>query len=137
MDAGVWIALIISAVAAFYTYRQAQKADQALAQGYQLAQSNAVMHFADRFFDLMKESKGDIAQTIIDDQKWANQFWSLHATEFYFFHHNWLPTFMYSLWMVDLAGMYAGPNGEAVRKLHKTYLEIYALNYRRPRKTGG
>lgn len=36
---------------------------------------------------------------------------------------------MYSLWMVDLAGMYVGPNGEAVRKLHKDYLEIYALNY--------
>ena len=126
---GIWIALFISAVAAFYTYRQAQKADQALAQGNQLAQSNAVMHFTDRFFDLLKDSGNNVGQKIINNEAWAYQFWSLHATEFYFFHHNWIPTFMYSLWMVGLAELYSEENGEKIRQSHEKYLRVYSLNY--------
>jgi hypothetical protein len=58
---------------------------------------------------------------------WAYQYWSLQATEFYFFDNNWLPQFMYELWMVELVHTYrAYPPS---RPSHQRYVTRYALSY--------
>lgn len=36
---------------------------------------------------------------------------------------------MYSLWMVDLAKMYASNDGEEIWKSHSEYLSIYSSHY--------
>lgn len=61
------------------------------------------------------------------DNNWAYQFWSLHASEFYFFHQNWLPFFMYRLWMVELASVYVLDKDSWVS--HEKYLTNYSSNY--------
>ena len=60
--------------------------------------------------------------------KWEYQFWSLLATEFYFFDNSWIPDFMYQLWMVELASMY---HSAQVRESHRSYLRHYSGNYGR------
>jgi hypothetical protein len=92
------------------------------------------MHFTDRFFELLKvgnvdETEASLHRKILNDSAWAYQFWSLHATEFYFFHNGVLPDFMYSLWMVDLAKMYASDDGEKIWKSHSEYLSTYSSHY--------
>ena len=111
-----------------YTRSQVEQAMEALHQNERLAFSTTVMHFTDRFFDLAKD--GEPSQKIISDEAWAYQFWSLQATEFYFFHHNMLPVFLYALWMIELAHMYRGANGAMIRESHVQYLKVYSLNYR-------
>ncbi len=108
---------------------QAERAAESLLLEHQLARGNATMYFTGRFFDLLKEGKGADLQALLNDPNWAYQFWSLQATEFYFFQHSILPLFMYALWMIDLAKVYAGPNGEAVYQLHTKYLQTYSFNY--------
>ena len=119
-------ALVVSIVTAFYTGRQARKASEALLLEQRLAHGNSVMHFSDRFFELLKSGQ-PVKQ--IGKPDWAYQFWSLHATEFYFFHHSMLPSFMYSLWMMDLAELYSGTDGQRVRESHVQYLKEYSFHY--------
>ena len=95
----------------------------------QLARGNAVIHFTSRFFDLLRGSMAKELLEMLSDENWAYQFWSLHSTEFFFFQHGILPTFMYSLWMIDLSKVYSSPNGDAIRKSHVKYLQAYSFNY--------
>lgn len=88
-------------------------------------QSEAIMHFTDRFFTLL--GQGEPREKIGRSDSYSYLFWSLQATEFYFFHSGLLPEFMYTLWMIDLANLYAEV-GE-IRQSHITYLQSYAFNY--------
>lgn len=88
----------------------------------QVGQSEAVIHFTGRFFDLMCDGPK------FGDQAWEYQFWSLHAAEFYFFDNTWIPSFMYQLWMVELTSLYAD---DRVRESHNDYLQCYSGNYAR------
>lgn len=114
-------ALIVSRKSANETKRQADKAEEANQYARMLGQSEAVIHFTSRFFDLMK-GKPDFR-----DEEWVYQLWSLHATEFYFFHHDLLPDFMYRLWMIELGSMYVDyPDSWPS---HEKYLNNYSSNY--------
>lgn len=108
---------------------QAERTAESILLDQQLARGNAVTYFTGRFFDLLKDGKGAELQEIINDPNWAYHFWSLQATEFYFFQHGMLPLFMYGLWMIDLAKVYSDPNGEAIYRLHTKYLQTYSFNY--------
>jgi hypothetical protein len=119
-------ALLVAGFAAFSTRTQAMRATEALAFQQQIARGDSIMHFTDRFFDLLKS--GEPIKKIVDSD-WAYQFWSLHAAEFYFFHHGLLPSFMYSLWMIDLADLYGGIEGRRVRESHMQYLKEYVYHY--------
>ena len=103
------------------TFSQAERAAEANFQARQIGQSEAVIHFTGRFFDLMKEGSR------FTDRHWAYQYWSLQATEFYFFHNDWIPLFMYRLWMVELASMYS--DSEDAWQPHERYLNFYSSNY--------
>lgn len=119
--------LVLSGVAIMIAWRQARQANQ-LTQ--QVARGETISHFTDRFFDLLKDVKHpSLQQQLLNESGWAHQFWSLHATEFYFFHHGILPRFMYALWMVYLAELYSGPDGARIWDAHKTYLDTYSLDY--------
>lgn len=123
------IALIAagSAVAsAVFTGYQARRATDALKFSQQVERGGAVIHFTDRFFELTKAGP---PEQLIDDPAWAYQYWSLLATEFYFFHSGILPTFLYSLWMADLAALFSGPAGEAAIESQRTYMKRYVFNY--------
>jgi hypothetical protein len=119
-------ALLLSAAGILFSGVQTMKAAETLQLTQQLERGNAVIHFTSRFFDLVKDGTPEIEMA---DSQWATRFWGLHATEFYFFHHSILPTFMYSLWMIDLAHLYSGPTGEKVRESHEQYLRTYSFNY--------
>jgi len=119
-------ALLISSVAVFFNALQTKRLTEANLMGQQFARSDAVIHFTSRFFDLIKDGEppGSFA-----DPNWAYQFWSLQATEFYFFHHGMLPVFMYELWMIELARLYTGPGGHQIRQSHIHSLDSYSFNY--------
>jgi hypothetical protein len=115
------VSVVLAARSTREAHRQADLAEHAIDHARQAGQAATVIHFTSRFFDLMKD--GDH----FDDRAWAYQFWSLQATEFYFFDNAWLPSFMYELWMVELvAGYCADP---AVWPSHKQYLNRYSANY--------
>jgi len=101
--------------------RHGDVAERAALDARQTAQSAAVIHFTNRFFDLMRNGPR------FEDADWANQYWSLHATEFYFFDKNWLPLFMYELWMVELVSTYR--SHPLSRSSHQRHVARYALNY--------
>jgi hypothetical protein len=76
-----------------------RQADVAVAQAELSAgtgQSATVIHFTSRFFDLIRDGMR------FESDEWRYQYWSLHASEFYFFHNGWLPRVMYESWMVEL-----------------------------------
>ena len=79
-----------------------------------------------QFFDLLKE--GNLNDKI-KKPDWSYRFWSILSTEFYFFHHGILPSFMFTLWMIDLSGIYSGTDGEEIRKSHMKYLDTYSFLY--------
>ncbi len=130
------IAAAVSALVAVLYSRSAVRAsrDQAKAAmgandfARQIGQSEAVIHFTGRFFDLLKDGPD------FGNRTWEYQFWSLQATEFYFFDNSWIPDFMYQLWMVELASMYCREDercrGDDVRESHSQYLRTYSANYR-------
>jgi hypothetical protein len=120
------VAVIISVIAVSYNGIQVKQATKAALLQQQIERGNVTMHFTDRYFDLVKE--GDTFKNF-NNENWAYQFWSLHATEFYFFHHGVLPVFMYSLWMIDLANLYTGDGEKEIRVSHEKYLETYSFNY--------
>jgi hypothetical protein len=101
--------------------RQADEAERAVLEAQQAAQSAAVIHFASRFFDLMGGGEK------FEDLAWAYHYWSLHATEFYFFDNNLIPRFMYELWMVELVFTYR--DKPLSKESHQKYVERYAFNY--------
>jgi hypothetical protein len=113
--------VVFAAQSAKEAKRQAGAAEQAILDAQQSAQSAAVIHFTGRFFDLMKSGSK------FRNSAWAYQYWSLHATEFYFFDNNLIPRFMYELWMVELVFTYrVDPDS---RTSHQEYVKRYALNY--------
>jgi hypothetical protein len=119
---------LVSMASAGFAYRSAKEAkrqgdvaERAVSHAQQAAQSAAVIHFTDRFFDLMRSGPN------FENKDWAYQFWSLQATESYFFDNNWLPQFMYELWMVELVHTYR--TYPLSRASHQRYVTRYALNY--------
>lgn len=128
------LALLVSVLSAafsvLYTRKQAQEAEKDVLLSIQVAKADAISHFTDRFFDLLKDvQSGSLEKHLLENSAWAYQFWSLQATEFYFFHYGILPVFMYTLWMGDLAELYACSDGEKIREAHVKYLNVYSLNY--------
>jgi hypothetical protein len=115
------VSVVLAARSARETRRQADLAEHAILHAKQSGQAATVIHFTSRFFDIMKD--GDH----FDDRAWAYQFWSLQATEYYFFDNGWLPSFMYELWMVELVAGYR--TDPAVWPSHKQYLNRYSSNY--------
>ena len=122
------ISVIVAAVSCAISFwalrtsrRQADLAADANDRASQIAHGQAVIHFSSRYFDLMNRGPR------FYDPRWTYQFWSLHSTEFYFFHMGWLPDFMYELWMVELASMYSA-HGQ-VWTSHEEYLNCYSINY--------
>jgi hypothetical protein len=99
---------------------QARLAADANDQARQVGLGEAVIYFSGRYFDLMSRGPG------FDDPRWAHEFWSLQATQFYFFDMGWLPELIYQLWMVELATTYRRPG---VWTLHEEYLRCYSSNY--------
>jgi hypothetical protein len=51
------------------------------------------------------------------------------STEFYFFHHRILPPFIYTLWMADLAVLYAGSSGPTAIRTQRAFLKPYEECY--------
>jgi hypothetical protein len=100
---------------------QADLAAKANDHAKQIGHGQAVIHFSSRYFDLMNRGPR------FDDAQWMYQLWSLHSTEFYFFHMGWLPEFMYELWMAELASTYR-TQGQ-VWTSHEKYLSCYSANY--------
>lgn len=124
------VSILVAGASYFAAKKQADQAEKSVELSLQISKSDSLSHFTDRFFDLLKEiGSGGIEEKLLTDAAWAYQFWSLQSTEFYFFHHGILPTFMYSLWMTDLAQLYTGTNGEKIRASHQAYLNTYSLNY--------
>jgi len=122
-------AVIFSAVSAFIAHRAAtqarRQADVAAEQSRmsaQTSQSVNVTHFTSRFFDLIRDGMR------FSSPEWTYQYWSLHATEFYFFHNGWLPRFIYQLWMVELVNRVLRNNPE-VCAAHLEYLDLYSVSY--------
>jgi hypothetical protein len=127
ISAGIGIlALLISSAALFFNGVQVRQANKGTFASQQLERGNAVLHFTSRFFDLIQ--KGE-PEKMLADHEWSYQFWSLHATEFYFFHHGILPSFIYTIWMIDLSKFYTGVEGEKVRQSHLNYLHSYSFHY--------
>jgi hypothetical protein len=120
------VALLVSIITVLFNGIQTKRSTETLRLGQQIARSEAVMHFTDCYFDLAKEGK---ASEKIADPRWAYRYWSLHTTEFYFFHHGILPLFMYSLWVIYLTQLYCGENGKLVRDSHEGYLSQYSFDY--------
>ena len=107
---------------------QSKQASATLALQQEIERADAVMHFTNRYVDLL--GRGNPADMISDaGYDFEFEFWSLHATEFYFFHHGVLPEFMYSLWMIDLGELYAADQEKAIRHSHENYLQAYAFGY--------
>lgn len=126
--AAAGFSVLVSMASAGFTYRSAKEAkrqgdvaERAVSHAQQAAQSAAVIHFTDRFFDLMRSGPN------FENKDWAYQYWSLQATEFYFFDNNWLPQFMYELWMVELVHTYR--TYPPSRASHQKYVTRYALSY--------
>jgi hypothetical protein len=115
------VSMLLAARSAKEARRQADSAELALDNARQAGQGATVIHFTNRFFDLIHDGLR------FTDPAWAQQFWGLQSTEFYFFDRGWLPGFMYELWMVELVDAYrADP---AVWASHQRYLTRFAVNY--------
>jgi hypothetical protein len=113
--------VILAARSAKAARRHADAAERATEHAQQSGAGATVIHFTNRFFDLMRNGPH------FDDPDWEYQFWSLLDIEFYFFDHGWLPSFIYELWMVDLvAGYRTFPQAS---RSHQQHLDRLAANY--------
>ena len=119
-------ALLVTCIVVYYNAIQIKKSSEAILMQRQVFRGNTIENFSNRFFELLKQGR---LHDKINDPDWAYQFWSLLATEFYFYHHCILPEFMYSLWMIDLAKLYYEENGTSIRKSHTNYLDTYSFQY--------
>lgn len=115
------ISVLLAVRSAKEARRQADSAELSLDNARQAGQSTTVIHFTNRFFDLIRDGLR------FADPSWAQQFWGLQATEYYFFDRGWLPGFMYELWMVELVEAYRAD--AAVWASHEQYLDRFAVNY--------
>ncbi len=122
------LALVISGAVYLSSRKQTNTArDQAeiAARSYrharQIGHSQAVLQFIGQFTELMN------AGPKFDDSSWSYVFWSLHSTEFYFYHNDMLPEFIYQLWMMDLASLYV--DDDAAWRTHDKYLTNYQFGY--------
>jgi len=122
-----FFALLVSSIAVFFNAIQTRKAVEAIKLQQQLSASAYVVDdLIRRFYALLKE--GELHEKIIEPD-WADNYWGLLAIEFYFFHNGVLPTFIFTLWMTDLANLYAGESGKEIRKSHVAFLEKNSPEY--------
>jgi hypothetical protein len=115
-----FVSVVLAARSAREARRQADVAERATEHAQQSGVGAIVIHFTSRFFELMKGGPR------FDDPDWTYQYWSLQATEFYFFDNGWLPSFLYEIWMVEMVTGYRSFPGT---KDSHHYLERYAANY--------
>ncbi|GAA2819655.1 hypothetical protein [Saccharopolyspora taberi] len=101
--------------------RQAETAKQAYHHARQISHSQATVNFVERFLGLIRGGKK------FDDPEWSFEFWSLYTIEFYFFHNDMIPDFMYRLWMKDLAFIYL--ESEDAWESHERYLKDFQMSY--------
>ena len=92
-----------------------------LADAFSGRQSENVIHFTDRYLDLI----GDGMK--VGDEHWRRELWGLLSTEFSFFSEGWLPTFIFQLWMVELARTYT--DHPDVWQSHAAYLDQFEVVY--------
>jgi hypothetical protein len=119
-------ALLASALAVLFSALQTRRATEAVTIEAQLSRSEAILHFSNCFLDLAREGR---TRDLVADPAWAERFWALHTLEFYFFQHDILPLFIFSLWVTYLAQLYAGPSGAVAWTSHRAYLEEDVVNY--------
>lgn len=112
---------IVSFWAVRVSMRQASIATDSYNHARQISQSDAVIHFADQYFNIVRDGKK------FKDPNWLYRYWNLLTVEFYFFRNRWIPQLVYSLWMVELASLYA--DSENAWKSHGEYLKQYSSNY--------
>ena len=103
------LAVIFSGIAIFFQGSQTRRMSKSLELDQQNSLGNATIHFTSRFMDLVRDGK---AIEKIDDPDWSYRFWTLISTEFYFFHHQMLPHFMFKLWMYDLCELTVKKEGQ-------------------------
>lgn len=120
--AAAWTAILVSGLAIVVAGRQAHRLTRmTLADAFAGRQSENVIHFTDRYLDLIRDEMG------MDDEHWRRELWGLLSTEFYFFSKGWLPTFIFQLWMVELARTYN--EHSTVRESHVQYLSQFDVAY--------
>jgi hypothetical protein len=120
------VAVSVSAFAMIFTGVQARRASQALLFAEQIEKGEAVAHFSGQFLQLIADGEPG---TMVSNDLWAYRYWSLQSTEFYFFHHRILPPFIYTLWMADLAVLYAGSSGPTAIRTQRAFLKPYEECY--------
>ncbi len=121
------VALIVAAITAWATYRQAKKTEDALTLQQRFSRANTVLHFTQSFFHLI-EQNGRVTSEKLQDLDWSYKYWGLHSTEFYFYHIGVIPKLMYALWIVDVADLYASDEGCAWQS-HEEFLNHYSVLY--------
>ena len=122
-------AFITSCIAVLFNGVQTKKAVEAINLQQKLSASAYIVDdLIRRFYDLLKE--GELHEKVIEPE-WSHKYWNLLTTEFYFFQHGILPTFIVSLWMTDLANIYSGKNGKEIRKSHIDFLENNSFQYKK------
>jgi hypothetical protein len=120
--AAAWTAILVSAAAIVVAGRQGHRLTRmTLADAYSGRQSENVIHFTDRYLDLIGDGMN------VGDEHWRRELWGLLSTEFYFFSEGWLPTFIFQLWMIELARTYR--DHPDVWQSHATYLDQFEMAY--------
>jgi len=113
-------AVVVSVVSTVTSWLATKESRRQTELAESAAQVSTVIHFTSRFLDLV-----DGGMNFTDDT-WAMKYWRLQATEFYFFLHNWLPPFIYEIWISELADAYQ--SDPLVWETHDRYLTKYAAN---------
>lgn len=107
------IALWYSRTAARAAREQAATARNANLFAREARHAEAVLQFTGRYAELID---GGLR---FGHRSWEYQFWALYALEYFFYERRWMPSFIFELWMIELASMYE--SGE-VRASHVEYL---------------
>lgn len=122
--AASWLAIAVSlAATALVLIQNSRIAELDRQQTHDASQSEAVIHFTNRFHELTREGER------FDDEMWTNQYWGLLAAEFFFFDRGWVPSFIYELWIIELVrrGYHKAPGSWESHRQH--LLEIYSEAY--------
>ena len=112
------IALSVAIMTAYSTHKQYQ-------ENVKTSQANTVLHFTQEYFSLFKDTEKEIKE-LIKEAKWANKYWSLLSSEFYFYKANSIPKHMYALWIIEVVELYATTEA---RGSHKKFLDFYNVLY--------
>lgn len=115
-----------SLLVVLFAWRQTVTASVLVQASAQAEESRAVMFFTDHFLELCR---GRDPGELISDKEWADRYWNLLGTEFYFFQTGVVPEFIFSIWMTFLADLYVVDDGLTAWKSHEAYLDIYAERY--------